>query len=192
MKVHHAQASSSARLMDNSERFIARGLKSRLMSALILFRAVDSLFVLISETCALFDPRKYFCCVRCPDCPVHVDKFCGCCPYCCELPHVLPLILNSLQVSLAMAYSTDRAALLELYRLTSGNTWRVDHKWGADDQLSAWSGVEVDHGRVVQLALIQNGLQGILIIFLFALSLPCHTLYRSETELRSALPAGSL
>lgn len=57
--------------------------------------------------------------------------------------------------------STDKDALLALYDATSGPNWSID--WDKGAELKAWHGVDVnDQGRVVQLDLSANNLQGVL------------------------------
>lgn len=59
--------------------------------------------------------------------------------------------------------STDRDVLLVLYRSTGGDTWKQKEKWNTGADLSEWHGVVVnDQGRVVELDLAYNNLQGIL------------------------------
>ena len=58
--------------------------------------------------------------------------------------------------------STDRDALLALYRWTDGPNWRNSANWCTDADLSDWHGVEVNRGgRVVKLFLEQNNLRGV-------------------------------
>ncbi|CAN0182444.1 unnamed protein product, partial [Ectocarpus fasciculatus] len=57
--------------------------------------------------------------------------------------------------------STDRAALLALFRSTRGSGWKNSNNWNTDAPLSRWYGVRVDdEGRVVKLLLNDNNLQG--------------------------------
>ena len=57
--------------------------------------------------------------------------------------------------------STDRAALLALFRSTHGSGWKNSNNWNTTAPLSEWYGVYVDHeGRVVKLWLPDNNLQG--------------------------------
>lgn len=57
--------------------------------------------------------------------------------------------------------STDRDALLVLYRSTSGAYWKKQTNWNTDVHLGLWHGVEVNaEGRVVKLELSRNGLRG--------------------------------
>lgn len=65
------------------------------------------------------------------------------------------------QVLFAMA-STDRAALVALFRSTNGAAWWFNNNWDVGAQLSTWHGVEVNReGRLVKLGLTGNSLQGI-------------------------------
>ncbi|CAN0321722.1 unnamed protein product, partial [Ectocarpus fasciculatus] len=57
--------------------------------------------------------------------------------------------------------STDRDALVALYRSTGGAGWFKSDDWDTDVGLATWFGVEVnDQGRVVRLFLNKNNLQG--------------------------------
>lgn len=58
--------------------------------------------------------------------------------------------------------STDRSALLALFRSTGGAShWRDNTNWNTDAELSRWYGVFVnDEGRVDELWLDENNLQG--------------------------------
>ncbi|CAM9221130.1 unnamed protein product [Ectocarpus fasciculatus] len=57
--------------------------------------------------------------------------------------------------------STDREALMALFRSTGGAGWRRRNNWDTDAGLATWDGVEVnDQGRVVGLNLARNNLQG--------------------------------
>ncbi|CAM9376069.1 unnamed protein product, partial [Ectocarpus fasciculatus] len=57
--------------------------------------------------------------------------------------------------------STDREALIALFRSTGGTGWRRRDNWDTDAELATWFGVtEVnDQGRVVRLDLATNNLQ---------------------------------
>lgn len=57
--------------------------------------------------------------------------------------------------------STDRHALLALYRSTGGAKWKRKDSWDTDVDLSQWHGVTVnDGGQVLKLILMDNNLQG--------------------------------
>lgn len=58
--------------------------------------------------------------------------------------------------------STDRSALLALFRSTGGaDAWHASTNWDTDAELSLWHGVGVnEEGRVVALWLDGNNLQG--------------------------------
>ena len=59
--------------------------------------------------------------------------------------------------------STDRDALVALYNATDGANWTKNRNWNIGDDLSQWHGIKVnDDGRVVELQLAFNNLQGIL------------------------------
>lgn len=58
---------------------------------------------------------------------------------------------------------TDREALGALYNATGGPNWTQNKNWNMDADLSEWHGIETnDQGRVVDLSLESNNLQGIL------------------------------
>ncbi|CAM9428198.1 unnamed protein product [Ectocarpus sp. 13 AM-2016] len=57
--------------------------------------------------------------------------------------------------------STDREALVALFRWTGGAGWTRRDNWDTDADLVTWHGVTVnDQGRVVILDLSDNNLQG--------------------------------
>lgn len=57
--------------------------------------------------------------------------------------------------------STDREALIALFRSTGGAGWRRSGNWDTDAALATWYGVQVNYqGRVVGLHLAANNLQG--------------------------------
>lgn len=56
----------------------------------------------------------------------------------------------------------DRDALVALYNATGGATWKEKTNWDTGADLSQWCGIKVDdQGRVVELNLFWNNLQGI-------------------------------
>lgn len=57
---------------------------------------------------------------------------------------------------------TDRDALLALYRLTDGASWKIKTNWNTDAALSQCHGVEISReSRLVKLSLGNNNLRGI-------------------------------
>lgn len=57
--------------------------------------------------------------------------------------------------------STDRDALVALFRSTGGANWKRKTNWETDAELSQWHGVEVNNqGRVVELSMVNNNLRG--------------------------------
>lgn len=61
--------------------------------------------------------------------------------------------------------STDRDVLVVLYRSTGGDSWRHKENWNSSADLSQWHGVDVnDEGRVVQLNLTVNNLEGTVVL----------------------------
>ena len=56
---------------------------------------------------------------------------------------------------------SDRAALVELYRATSGHYWNDKGNWLTDTPIGEWNGVTTDvNGRVISLILYKNNLTG--------------------------------
>lgn len=56
----------------------------------------------------------------------------------------------------------DREALVALYNATGGPNWNESTGWDAEIDLSDWFGVKTNgQGRVVELALAGNNLEGI-------------------------------
>ncbi|CAB1109342.1 unnamed protein product [Ectocarpus sp. CCAP 1310/34] len=57
--------------------------------------------------------------------------------------------------------STDREALITLFRSAGGARWFRRNNWLTSDGLATWYGVEVnDQGRVVKLRVDANNLRG--------------------------------
>ncbi|CAN0282658.1 unnamed protein product [Scytosiphon promiscuus] len=56
--------------------------------------------------------------------------------------------------------STDRHALTALYNATGGANWEDSTNWNTDADFSEWYGVGVHEGRVVELSLDKNKLEG--------------------------------
>jgi Leucine-rich repeat (LRR) protein len=54
----------------------------------------------------------------------------------------------------------EREALMALYNATDGSNWTNNTNWGTAELVSTWYGVTVDQGRVVQLDLNGNNLNG--------------------------------
>ena len=54
----------------------------------------------------------------------------------------------------------DRAALVALYEATDGQNWRHQDAWLTDEPLESWHGVSLADGRVTQLNLSNNRLNG--------------------------------
>ncbi|CAN0430729.1 unnamed protein product, partial [Ascophyllum nodosum] len=54
----------------------------------------------------------------------------------------------------------ERHALVALYQATNGPSWKKKRGWCTDAPLSKWYGVKVNGGRVVELSLRVNNLQG--------------------------------
>ena len=54
----------------------------------------------------------------------------------------------------------ERDALVALYRATGGDSWRRKTGWCTNTPFSEWYGVKVSEGRVVELDLHYNNLQG--------------------------------
>lgn len=62
--------------------------------------------------------------------------------------------------SLKMDSSTDRESLLGLYRATGGLKWYRAYEWNTSPDITSWYGVKGSRGRVVELILSSNNLQG--------------------------------
>ena len=76
-------------------------------------------------------------------------------------PRTVPLCISVRSPQSALA-SRDCGVLLVLYQSTDGPSWKNSANWYTDADLSDWHGVEVNgEGRVVELSLEQNNLQGI-------------------------------
>ncbi len=57
--------------------------------------------------------------------------------------------------------SSDRAALMDLYRATNGDNWANNSGWGSSDPLATWYGIDTNvHGRVTRIDLWHNNLTG--------------------------------
>ena len=57
--------------------------------------------------------------------------------------------------------SAERAALVALYHATDGPNWTYNDNWLTDEPITTWFGVHRDEsGRIVRLALENNGLRG--------------------------------
>ena len=64
---------------------------------------------------------------------------------------------------LTVAESPDRDILATFYEATGGANWKRNHGWLSDRPLRHWEGVRTDEwGRVVQLALWNNNLTGLI------------------------------
>ena len=60
----------------------------------------------------------------------------------------------------ATSAETDRDALIALFNATDGPNWTNNDNWLSDEPIGQWYGVETDSGRVVGVALSDNGLNG--------------------------------
>lgn len=67
--------------------------------------------------------------------------------------------VGSAEVAVKLSDS-DRAALEALYRATGGDDWNDNTNWLTDEPLEAWYGVGVSNGRVNDLSLRNNNLDG--------------------------------
>ena len=68
-------------------------------------------------------------------------------------------ILDS-RVDDCMPEQIERLALLELYNKTNGTSWTSSRGWATDDPLGNWYGVTVENGRITELSLPNNSLNG--------------------------------
>lgn len=67
----------------------------------------------------------------------------------------------------------DRSVLVDLFRSLDGVHWNQRNNWDTDAQLSTWHGIKVNHkGRVVQLLLRGNNLEGTISLLSFAICSP--------------------
>lgn len=69
------------------------------------------------------------------------------------------LILCSIPVSFAGDHQTDSLALVALYDSTAGDSWTDNTGWKTDT-LGAWYGISLENGRVIEIALSYNNLNG--------------------------------
>ena len=79
---------------------------------------------------------------------------------------------------------TDREALVAFYNATDGDNWKNKTNWDSGAPLSDWYGVTAnDEGRLVELNLSCNNLQGIFQSFLRYCSLNTRHLYTTSVSL---------
>lgn len=77
-----------------------------------------------------------------------------------RFPHVFPSLHFPTETLLTMA-STDRDALVALFRSTGGSSWKKKDNWNTGAELLRWHGVKVNNqGRVVGITLYSNNLRG--------------------------------
>ena len=89
--------------------------------------------------------------------------------------------MYSPQVDAFAMTSVDRDALETLFLSTGGDSWESKRYWDTNAELSTWQGVKVDEdGRVVQLDLYGNNLQGIPRSAVQTMLLGCDVLDRSS------------
>ena len=85
--------------------------------------------------------------------------------------------------------SGDRAALEALYRATDGDNWKDNTGWLTDAPLGDWYGVTADsRGRVTELSLGSNGLEGTIPPALGDLTRLTELLTLSRNELSGPIP----
>ena len=90
----------------------------------------------------------------------------------------------------APAYTpaSDRVALVALYQATGGANWRNSDNWLSEAPLDEWYGVTTDRsGRVIELALFENGLSGEIPAELGSLS-NLRELYLFRNQLTGGMP----
>ena len=54
--------------------------------------------------------------------------------------------------------TSEKDALISLYNSTQGNQWNTS--WNLDSPIESWYGVTVEEGKVVELNLFMNNLEG--------------------------------
>ena len=90
-------------------------------------------------------------------------------------------------VQVTVALSDEREALIRLYNATGGPDWTENTHWLSERPLQEWYGVGIRNGRVVDLALINNNLTGVIPPELGRLTL-LEGLYLGANQLEGAIP----
>ncbi len=84
----------------------------------------------------------------------------------------------------------DRAALVALFNGTGGPGWTLATNWSSDAPLSEWNGLTTDaEGRVIELLLDRNGLNGAIPVELVRLD-RLRTLSLAGNQLTGSIPPG--
>ena len=69
----------------------------------------------------------------------------------------LVCILSTLFAFANVSYS-EKEALISIYNSTQGNHW--NNTWDLESPIESWYGVTVEDGKVIELNLFMNNLQG--------------------------------
>ncbi len=116
------------------------------------------------------------------------NQWSGCIPYDLGQIELYHIDLPRCERSPAASRSPDRAALFALYNATDGNNWKNNAGWLNALAIDEWYGVEVnEQGRVIELALTDNHLNGEIPAELEALS-ELRSLYLSDNQLTGCIP----
>ena len=101
-----------------------------------------------------------------------------------QAPAFSPIPLES------QSAATDKEVLVRLYEATEGSNWVKNENWLTDVPLEEWYGVKTDsEGRVINLFLIDNNLNGVIPVNLFNLG-KLNVLLLGGNHFRGCAPDG--